>query len=94
MSNSTQRFETVGDLYRRATGFLRPGKSVAPECGYDSSSDENRERFETWLATRGLTDALDRIAELEHKIGSLERRLDGVVDGNLPGGMSIEDLDR
>ncbi len=68
MASATQRFEVVGELYRKATGRLRPGKSVPPECGYDSSSDENRERFEQWLATSGFTDAIDRIAGLEEEL--------------------------
>jgi hypothetical protein len=68
VSNSVQRFETVNDLYRRATGFLRPGKSVAPECGYDGNSEENQARFENWVATRAFTGAVDRIAELEKEL--------------------------
>lgn len=75
MASSTQRFETVNDLYCRATGYLRPGKSVPPECGYDSSSEENVALFENWVATRAFTDAVDRIAELESRVADLVVRL-------------------
>lgn len=86
MSNSVQRFETVNDLYRRATGFLRPGKSVAPECGYDSSSEENQARFENWVATCAFTDAVDRIADLERSLEMATR------DGDTSCGLSPEDV--
>jgi hypothetical protein len=72
VSKTPSRFETVGDLYYRATGKLRPGKSAPPATGEDTSSDENRERFEAWLASEGFIAALDRIAELEQEIEWLE----------------------
>ncbi len=68
MASFTRRFETVNDLYYRATGFLRPGKSVAPECGYDSNSEENQARFENWFATRAFIDAVDRVSDLEEEL--------------------------
>lgn len=63
-ANHAERFETVGDLYYRDTGYLRPGKDEPAVTGRDSNSDENRERFEQWLVTRFFGCALDRIAEL------------------------------
>lgn len=86
MSIASRRFETLNDLYYKATGFLRPGKSVPPECGYDSSSEENQARFENWVATRAFTDAIDRIAELEKSLEMATR------DGSTPCGLSPEDL--
>jgi hypothetical protein len=76
MSIASRRFETVNDLYHRATGFLRPGKSVPPECGYDSSSEENQARFENWVATRAFTDAVDRVSDLENKHADALSRLE------------------
>jgi hypothetical protein len=68
MSILVRRFETLNDLYHKATGFLRPGKSVPPACGYDSNSEENQARFENWVATRAFTDAVDRLSELERDL--------------------------
>lgn len=76
MASSTQRFETVNDLYYRTTGRLRPGKSVAPEQGYDSSSEENVALFENWVATRAFTDAVDHVAILEARMADLVVRLE------------------
>ena len=70
--NYAARFEAIGDLYYRATGYLRPGKAEPPETGRESNSDENRGRFEQWLATRGFSDAIDRIVELEAKVQQME----------------------
>lgn len=72
MSTANERFEAVGYLYYRATGYLRPGKAEPLETGRESSSDENRERFEQWLATRGFSDAIERIVGLEAKAQQLE----------------------
>jgi len=63
--NYTQRFETVGDLYRRHSGHLRPGKD---DPGRDSSSPENRAAFDEWAATLCFGAALDRIAQLEDEL--------------------------
>ncbi len=63
--NYTARFETVGDLYRRHSGRLRPGKDEPAEMNRDSSSPENRAAFDEWCATLCFGAALDRIAELE-----------------------------
>lgn len=73
--NPTARFEALGDLYYRATGHLRPGKDEPMETRRDSNSDENRERFERWLATSAFTAALDRIVELEAEIDELNERI-------------------
>jgi hypothetical protein len=68
MSNANDRFEAIGALYYRRYLCLRPGKSVSPEAGYDSMSDENREQFDQWFATQAFTDAIDRIISLEEQI--------------------------
>jgi hypothetical protein len=70
--NYTQRFETVGDLYRRHSGRLRPGKDEPTEFNRDSSSPENRAAFDEWMATLCFGAALDRIAELEAKLEALD----------------------
>ena len=63
--NAGERFELVNALYYAATGYLRPGKSEPLETGRDANSDENRERFENYCATRLLADALAKVHELE-----------------------------
>jgi hypothetical protein len=80
MPNAAQRYETVNDLYYRATGRMRPGKDVPPACGYDSSSEENQARFENWVATSAFTDAVDRIAELEASVTKLGSRIDDLEE--------------
>jgi len=72
MSDHTARFEALGDLYYRATGYLRPGKDEPAATGRDSNSDENRERFEQWMTLHGWTAALDRIVELSRLVEELE----------------------
>lgn len=69
--SANDRFEALGELYYRATGYLRPGKSEPMETGRSANSDENRERFEQWLVSHGWTAALDRIVELERKVEDL-----------------------
>lgn len=77
--NHTARFETVGDLYYRHSGRLRPGKDSPPACGHDSSSPENRAAFDEWCATLCFGQALDRIAELEAELqATIERQNDEV----------------
>jgi hypothetical protein len=73
--NATARFEALNSLYYRATGYLRPGKSEPMETRRDSSSPENRERFEQWLVSHGWTAALDRIVELETEVDALNQRI-------------------
>jgi len=73
MATATERFEALGDLYYRRHHRLRPGKSEAPETYRDSGSDENRELFESWLATDAFKDALDRIVEAEEILTELTR---------------------
>jgi hypothetical protein len=68
VSNAISRFEALGALYYTETGYLRPGKSNPMETGRDSNDDENRERFEQWVATRSLAAALNRIIVLEAAI--------------------------
>lgn len=72
MSSANERFEAIGELYYRRHHRLRPGKYEAPETYRDSSSDENRELFESWFATHAFTDAIDRIVELEGVLSNLD----------------------
>lgn len=67
----TARFETVGALYYRYSGRLRPGKSEPLETNRDSSSAENRAAFDEWMATLCFGAALDRIAQLENQIDEM-----------------------
>lgn len=69
MITHTERFEAINSLYYSRTGYLRPGKDA---LYYDSSSEENSERFTNWLATTGFTDAINRIVELEREIEALD----------------------
>jgi hypothetical protein len=77
---ATRRFEIVGELYRAATGYLRPGKDEPAVTGRDANSDENRERFEQWIASKFYTAALDKIAELEDEVTRLGRRVEDLED--------------
>lgn len=72
MASANERFEAIGELYYRRHHRLRPGKCEAPETYRDSSSDENRELFESWFATHAFGDAIDRIVELEEKLRRVE----------------------
>jgi hypothetical protein len=72
MASALERFEALGSLYYTGTGYLRPGKSNPLETGRDSNDDENRERFEAWLAACALTAAIDRIVSLEARVEQLE----------------------
>ncbi|HEY3496825.1 MAG TPA: hypothetical protein VGK73_19135 [Polyangiaceae bacterium] len=78
--NHTERFEIVGLLYYRATGYLRPGKSEAPETGRDSNDPGNTARFEDWLATRGFGDAISLIAQLQAEVELLTHERDAARD--------------
>ncbi len=81
--NYTARFEVVGDLYYRATGRLRPGKSEPMATGRDSNDSENRARFDEWVATKCWDAAIDRIIELQARVEELEGVIDamGETDG-------------
>ncbi len=72
----TARFETVGDLYYRHSGRLRPGKSEPLVTNRDSSSPENVAAFDEYMATRCFGDALDRIAQLAAEVEALRSRLE------------------
>lgn len=76
----TSRFETVGDLYYRHSGRLRPGKDSPPGSGRDSSSPENKAVFDDWAATLCFGQALDRIAELEAVIAKLRADIEAEND--------------
>ena len=84
MSTANERFEAIGALYYSRHHYLRPGKS---DVFYDTSCDENRTRFENWLATEGFTDAINRIIELEDKVETLNERIDEINEQleDLPG---------
>lgn len=75
-----ERYELVGELYHRDTGYLRPGKDEPAATGRDSSSAENVSRFDEWMATRCFTAALERIYELE-----LEEHESGLPECLVPG---------
>jgi hypothetical protein len=77
---STDRFELVGRLYYSATGYLRPGKSEPLETGRDANSDENRERFENYCATRLLNDLLTALHEAEIDRDAARGDLDDLQD--------------
>lgn len=47
--NPLAQFERIGDWYFRETGHLRPGKDDRLE---DTSSPENRKRFQEWCAAK------------------------------------------
>lgn len=78
--NANEAFEVVGDLYYRRFHVLRPGKDSPAECHENSSSDENRERFGTWLQRQAFGDAIARIVRLSKEKEQLEARLDRVAD--------------
>jgi len=71
----TARFETVGDLYYRHSGRLRPGKSE-PMGLRDSSDPENVAAFDAYMAQHCFGDALDRIARLTAQVEKLQARLE------------------
>ena len=59
------RFEALADLYYRRYRTLAPGKDSAAASGEDSSSAENRKRFDLWVASgQALQDAVARVVEL------------------------------
>jgi hypothetical protein len=68
----TERFEVVADLYRRDTGFMRPGKDAPQSSNLDPCSPENRDRFDRWLEVRLTTCALQRVVELDLLVKALE----------------------
>lgn len=43
-----ERFERIGDVYYRETGWLRPGKSMSMESGH--SMEEQQAEWDEWLA--------------------------------------------
>ncbi len=71
------RFETLGALYLKDTGHLRPsadglafGGSEATDA--DTDGPDNRDRFDRWIDNGdGLTMALDRIVMLEELLQRL-----------------------
>lgn len=75
MSTANERFETIGGLYYKRYHRLRPGMSEAPETGRSSSSEENRQLFDNWIAMQAFTDAIDDITELEKRVQFLEDAL-------------------
>jgi hypothetical protein len=50
--NANERFERIGEMYYRDTGFLRPGKSEPAETGRESNSAENICRFDSWWTAK------------------------------------------
>jgi 3-methyladenine DNA glycosylase/8-oxoguanine DNA glycosylase len=80
MSTANLRFETIGDLYYRRHRRLRPGKSEPIEMRRDSSSEENQQLFNNWIATQAFTDAIDRIIDLESALEEVRDKIDGYQD--------------
>jgi len=71
--SSNERFELINRLYQADTGYMRPGKS---DPNYDTSCDENRERFEHWLATKAWFFILDTLIEVFEKIEELKNEIE------------------
>lgn len=58
-----EAFERVAEMFRRDTGYLRPGKSVPDAMYYDGLEEERKEAWEKWRAERqeNLITALARL---------------------------------
>jgi hypothetical protein len=65
MHDEAARFEIIGELYYRRTGRMRPGKAEPLATGHDSMSEENFDRFESWIQRDALWDAIDYIIKLK-----------------------------
>lgn len=77
MLNANEEFEIVGELYYRRFFKLRPGKSVPPECGYDSSDEDNLETFMAWRKSdMAFRDAVDCISRLQAQVRDLKYSLE------------------
>lgn len=74
MASVLERFEAVGELYRRRFGYLRPGKDESPMVYRGQNADrENVERFSEWIRTLAFDDAIDRIVALEARLEELQQ---------------------
>ena len=71
--NASDRFEINADLYHRRFGQLAPGKNEAAAMHLDSMSPDNREQYDTWMAS-GLAwkDALERISFLQDRLAGFD----------------------
>ena len=50
MSDTNEAFERRAQEFFRATGYMAPGKSVAPAMWYDGYEDKRNEAWEKWCA--------------------------------------------
>jgi hypothetical protein len=78
--DANERFEIIGLLYNRSTGHLRPGKDDS-HC--NSSSPENIQRFEEWLATKAFRCALEAIHERDLILESVREQASIVPELNM-----------
>lgn len=71
--SATSRFEIIGELYHNRHGRLRPGKS---DMFQDSSDEENRAQFDSFMATHCFMDAIDEIEKLQKRVSELELEIE------------------
>ncbi len=49
-----EHFEAIGEMFYKATGFLRPGKSEPMETYYEGREEERRKYWEDWCRKMNL----------------------------------------
>jgi hypothetical protein len=75
-SSYTERFELMAGLYYRRYHRLAPGKSEPAALCRDSSSDENRTQYDTWLGSLAYGDLQEWAIWLEKRVLWLEERME------------------
>ena len=69
MTDYNARFEVLARLYYMRFGILAPGKDEAPATNRNSSSHENRDRWNKWFGSgQAWDDVLDRLVDFENEI--------------------------
>jgi hypothetical protein len=81
MVSVLERFESLGELYRKRFGRLRPGKDESPQTYRGQNADrENVEQFNSWVERGALDDAVSRIVELDQQNTDLTKQNETYFD--------------
>ena len=70
----TDRYECLAALYAKRYGRLAPGKDDPVQF---SGSMSNRDQWIAWHQYGALSDAVNRIIELEHELAAARAALEG-----------------
>jgi hypothetical protein len=69
--NPLERFDSVAEMFRKDTGFMRPGKDVAAASGLDDDYATRQAAFDSWwmLQWDNLAEAVAKAEKKQHEVG-------------------------